>query len=166
MVYRKTKKIVKNIYNRSVRCSRHNFLKTAGLVLVVLVLQSCISRLSTYRKQPNILFIMSDDHAANAISCYGSHLAGSVSTPNIDRIAEKGIRLNRTFCTNSICTTSRASILTGKYGHHNGVVTLDDNFDRNQPNVAKYLQKAGYETAIIGKRRTDSSGHLRHQEFL
>ena len=151
MAYRKTKEIVKNIYNRSVKYTRRNFLKTAGLGSAALALQSFIPRLSTYRKQPNILFIMSDDHSANAISCYGSHLAGPVSTPNIDRIAEKGIRLNRAFCTNSICTPSRASILTGKYGHHNGVFTLDDNFDRNQPNVAKHLQKAGYETAIIGK---------------
>ena len=127
MAYRKTKEIVKNIYNRSVKYTRRNFLKTAGLGSAALVLQSRIPRLSTYRKQPNILFIMSDDHAANAISCYGSHLAGSVSTPNIDRIAKNGIRLNRTFCTNSICTTSRASILTDKYGHHNGVFTLDDN---------------------------------------
>ena len=160
MAYRKTKEIVKYIYNRSVRYTRRNFLKTAGLGSMALALQSFIPRLSTYRKQPTILFIMSDDHAANAISCYGSHLAGSVSTPNIDRIAEKGIRLNRAFCTNSICTPSRASILTGKYGHHNGVFTLDDNFDRNQPNVAKHLQKAGYETAIIGKwhLHTEPSG--------
>ncbi|MDP7128242.1 MAG: sulfatase-like hydrolase/transferase [Candidatus Marinimicrobia bacterium] len=160
MVYSKTKDIVKNIYNRSLIYTRRNFLKTAGLGSAALALQSFIPRLSNYRKQPNILFIMSDDHAANAISCYGSHLAGSVSTPNIDRIAEKGIRLNRAFCTNSICTPSRASILTGKYGHHNGVFTLDDNFDRNQPNVAKHLQKAGYETAIIGKwhLHTEPSG--------
>jgi len=87
LAYRKTKEIVKYIYNRSVRYTRRNFLKTAGLGSAALALQSFIPRLSTYRKQPNILFIMSDDHAANAISCYGSHLAGSVSTPNIDRIA-------------------------------------------------------------------------------
>ncbi len=69
-------------------------------------------------KQPNIVFIMSDDHAAHAMSCYGSKIN---ETPNLDRIAEEGMRLDNCFCTNSICAPSRASILTGLYNHKNGV---------------------------------------------
>src|SRR6186713_3112628 len=68
--------------------------------------------------RPNILFIMSDDHAAHAMSCYGSVVN---QTPNLDRIAKDGMRLDRCFATNSICTPSRATILTGKYSHLNGV---------------------------------------------
>jgi len=102
-------------------------------------------------RRPNILYIMADDHAANAISCYGGRLSKVNKTPNIDRIAVEGIRLDNCFCTNSICTPSRASILTGKYSHLNGVYTLRDDFDRSQQNVAELLQQSGYQTAIIGK---------------
>ena len=75
------------------------------------------------RSQPNILYIMADDHAAHAISAYGSRIN---QTPNIDRIAAGGVRFTNCFCTNSICTPSRAAILTGQYSHRNGVYTLDD----------------------------------------
>ena len=98
--------------------------------------------------RPNILFIMADDHAAQAISCYGSDIN---ATPNIDKIAEEGVRFENTFCTNSICTPSRASILTGQYSHENDVYTLENDLDPSHPNVAKELQKSGYETAAIGK---------------
>ena len=101
--------------------------------------------------QPNILYIMSDDHAANAISCYGSRLAEVAPTPNLDRIANEGMRLDNCFCTNSICTPSRATILTGQYGHVTGVRTLADELDPERQNVAKLLRAAGYETAVIGK---------------
>src|SRR4051794_17910438 len=100
------------------------------------------------RPQPNILYIMSDDHASHAISAYGSRIN---STPNIDRIAAGGVRFDNCFCTNSICTPSRAAILTGQYSHKNGVYTLNDALDGSRNNVAKELQKAGYQTAIIGK---------------
>lgn len=100
------------------------------------------------RRQPNILYIMSDDHAAHAISAYGSRIN---RTPNIDRIAAGGMKLNNCFCTNSICTPSRAAILTGQYSHKNGVYTLNDALDSGRDNVAKQLQKAGYQTAMIGK---------------
>lgn len=91
--------------------------------------------------QPNILYIMSDDHAANAISCYGSRLASVFQTPNIDRIANEGARLNSFFSTNAICTPARASIVTGQYGHINGVRTLDDAWrPANTPNLAAALQ--------------------------
>jgi arylsulfatase A-like enzyme len=99
-------------------------------------------------KQPNILFIMSDDHAAHAMSCYDSKIN---ETPNLDRIANGGMRFDHCFCTNSICAPSRAAILTGQYNHINGVRTLADNLDGNRPNVQKELQAHDYQTAIIGK---------------
>src|SRR5882672_177219 len=97
--------------------------------------------------RPNILFIMADDHAAHAISAYGSKIN---KTPNLDRIATEGMRFLNCFVVNSICTPSRAAILRGKYSHKNGV-TVFNRFDGSQPHVAKYLQAAGYRTAIIGK---------------
>src|SRR5580692_848641 len=97
--------------------------------------------------RPNILYIMSDDHAAHAISAYGSKIN---QTPNLDRIAREGMRLDDCFCVNSICTPSRATILTGKYSHINGVPVFN-RFDGSQPTVAKYLQAAGYYTGILGK---------------
>lgn len=108
---------------------------------------SSISSVSSI-KQPNILFIMSDDHAAHAISAYGSSIN---ETPNLDRIAADGMRLNACFCTNSICTPSRASILTGTYNHVNGVTTLDTHMDNTLDTFPKRLQAAGYQTAMFGK---------------
>jgi arylsulfatase A-like enzyme len=96
---------------------------------------------------PNILYIMADDHAAHAISAYGSHIN---KTPNLDRLAHEGMRLDDCFCVNSICTPSRACILTGKYSHKNGVPVFN-RFDGSQPTLAKYLQAAGYHTGMIGK---------------
>ncbi len=98
--------------------------------------------------RPNILYIMSDDHAAHAISAYGSRIN---KTPNLDRLAREGMRFNNCFCTNSICGPSRAVILTGKYSHINGYTRNERLFDGTQPTVAKHLQKAGYQTAMIGK---------------
>ena len=99
-------------------------------------------------RQPNILYMMADDHSASAISAYGSNVN---RTPNIDRIAQGGMRFDNCFCTNSICTPSRAAILTGQYSHINGVKTLADKIDPAHENVAKDLQAAGYQTAMIGK---------------
>lgn len=90
---------------------------------------------------------MSDDHAAHAIGAYGSSIN---QTPHIDRLASDGVRLDRCFATNSICTPSRATILTGKYSHLNGVPAFNT-FDGSQPTVAKMLQSAGYHTGMIGK---------------
>ena len=98
-------------------------------------------------QRPNIVFIMSDDHAAHALSCYGSRIN---QTPNLDRIAKEGMRLANCFAVNSICTPSRACILTGKYSHKNGVPVFN-RIDGSQPMVQKYLQKAGYYTGMIGK---------------
>lgn len=105
--------------------------------------------------KPNILFIMSDDHAAHAMSCYSGRIN---QTPNIDRIAEEGIRFDNCFCTNSICAPSRATILTGKYNHLNGVRTLYEGFDGRQDHVAKMLQAGGYETGMIGKWHLGQGG--------
>lgn len=100
------------------------------------------------QQRPNIVFIMSDDHAAQAISAYGSRIN---KTPNIDRLAKEGVRAENCFCTNSICTPSRASILTGQYSHKNGVLTLREQLDTKSRSVAKYLQGNNYQTAMIGK---------------
>ncbi|MDE0637579.1 MAG: sulfatase [Candidatus Poribacteria bacterium] len=98
--------------------------------------------------RPNILFIMSDDHASHAMSCYGSRIN---QTPHLDRIADGGMIFQNCFCVNSICTPSRANILTGLHSHLNGVKTLGDPLDGRRPNVAKMLQASGYQTAMIGK---------------
>jgi len=101
-------------------------------------------------KRPNILYIMSDDHASHAMSCYGSQIN---QTPNLDRIARGGMRFDNCFCTNSICTPSRAVILTGTYSHVNGVTTLapHSKMDGRLLTFPKLLQKHGYQTAVIGK---------------
>lgn len=97
--------------------------------------------------RPNILFIMSDDHAFHAISAYGSAIN---KTPHIDRIAKEGVRLDRCMVTNSICTPSRAAILTGQYSHINGVPAFN-RMDPARQTVAKLLQAGGYHTGMIGK---------------
>jgi len=105
-------------------------------------------RLAAAAPRPNILYIMSDDHAAHAISAYGSKIN---RTPNIDRIGRDGMRFDNCFCTNSICTPSRGVILTGQYSHITGVKTLADPLDPARQNVAKLLRAAGYQTGMIGK---------------
>ncbi|MDF1814373.1 MAG: sulfatase [Verrucomicrobiales bacterium] len=103
-------------------------------------------------KQPNILFLFTDDHATQAISAYGENgLTKLAPTPNIDRIAEEGILFRKCYVTNSICGPSRAVILTGKYSHINGFRKNGDTFDGSQVTVPKLLRKAGYQTAIVGK---------------
>jgi N-acetylglucosamine-6-sulfatase len=102
--------------------------------------------------RPNIVFIFTDDHALQAISAYGKRFAEMAPTPNIDRIAKEGMLFERSYCGNSICGPSRATILTGKHSHLNGFMDNDfSRFDGNQPTFPKMLQKAGYETAVIGK---------------
>jgi len=99
------------------------------------------------RLRPNIIFMMTDDHAAHAISAYGSKVN---QTPHMDRIGREGMRFDRAFVVNSICTPSRATILTGKYSHLNGAPVFN-RFDGSQPTVAKILQAAGYHTGMVGK---------------
>ncbi len=100
--------------------------------------------------RPNILFIMSDDHASAAVSAYGGHLAEVAPTPRIDRLAREGMLFRNAFVTNSICTPSRAVIFTGKYSHRNGVYKFTP-LDQRQDTVPKRLRAAGYHTSFVGK---------------
>ena len=122
-----------------------------SLWLGVLWLLSCEK--DQEMKQPNILFIMSDDHASHAISAYGGIYQELLPTPNIDRLAEEGIRLDQVFCTNAICGPSRASILTGTYSHLNGYVKNHQGgkFDSTQWTFPRAFQENGYQTALVGK---------------
>lgn len=130
--------------------TRREFTKLMGLSVAAAALPKyCFARRS--QSKPNILFIMADDHTSQAIGCYGLRLSEYAHTKNIDRIAAEGALLKNCFCTNSICVPSRASILTGQYSHINGVRELSDKLDPEADNVAKHLQRSGYETAIIGK---------------
>ncbi|WP_166979588.1 sulfatase family protein [Paramicrobacterium fandaimingii] len=107
--------------------------------------------------RPNIVFMLTDDHAAHAISAYGSVVN---RTPRIDEIADAGVRLDNCFCTNSLCTPSRASILTGTYSHINGVTTLETPIDASQPTFISQLRAAGYRTAVVGKwHMGEGDGH-------
>lgn len=101
--------------------------------------------------RPNVLFIMSDDHAAHAISAYGSRLAAIAPTPNIDRLANEGALFKNAFCTNSICSPSRACVLTGQYNHVNGSFDLGGTVPPGKQMLAIEMGKAGYQTAMIGK---------------
>jgi len=129
-------------------------------LLPAIALFLALATLARAIERPNILYIMSDDHACNAISAYGGRLADVAPTPNIDRIAKEGVRLEKCFVTNSICTPSRAVILSGQHSHVNGVRTLLDAFpgpNNGTPNVAEILRRSGYETALIGKWHLRSS---------
>ncbi|MEN8186416.1 MAG: sulfatase [Bacteroidota bacterium] len=124
---------------------KHNILfYLIGLIL----LNSCEGVKKESSKRPNILFIMSDDHAYQAISAYSDHL---IKTPNIDRIADEGMLFTNACVSNSICAPSRATILTGKHTHINGKVDNKLPFDTTQVTFPILFQEAGYETAMFGK---------------
>ena len=113
--------------------------------------------MSTAGRRPNIVMILTDDHAAHSIGAYGSVVN---ETPRIDEIASAGWRLDNCFVTNSLCAPSRASILTGTYSHINGVTTLSTHIDASQPTFVSQLRAAGYRTAIVGKwHMGDGPGH-------
>ncbi len=142
------------------------------------ILPGCSSQ-NEGAQPPNILFIMSDDHAYQAISAYGDYLAELAPTPNIDRLAEEGAIFTRACVTNSICAPSRAVLLTGKHSFVNGKVDNVQPFDWDQPNFPKLMQANGYQTAMIGKIHLDGipqgfdysmvlpgQGHYYNPDFL
>ena len=120
---------------------------SAVFVIGVTVLLTSVPAQTQRSNRPNIIFIMTDDHAAHAISAYGSRVN---QTPNMDRLAREGALLTSVFATNSICTPSRAAILTGQYSHLNGV-TMFNRFDSSRMTVARLLQAGGYHTGMVGK---------------
>jgi arylsulfatase A-like enzyme len=130
--------------------TKHSLLALLGIGAVLPGVISCQKKPS---KMPNIVYIMSDDHAYQAISAYGGILAKAAPTPNIDRLAVNGMKFNRCYVTNSLSGPSRATILTGLYSHVNG---FKDNyggarFDSTLQTFPRVLQQAGYQTAVIGK---------------
>ncbi|ATL46418.1 sulfatase [Chitinophaga caeni] len=113
-----------------------------------------ITRIGMAQERPNIVFIISDDHAYQAISAYGSKLA---QTPNIDRIANGGARFTNALVTNSICGPSRACFITGKYNHKNGFKTNESvHFDMTQEHFPRLLKNNGYQVAWIGKMHLEA----------
>ncbi len=111
-----------------------------------------LSAFTQTNKRPNIIFILSDDHATQAISAYQHRVSKIAPTPNIDRIANNGAIFWNNYCANSISGPSRASILTGKHSHKNGfLANWNKEFDGSQQTLPKILQENGYETALIGK---------------
>ncbi|MEP2689708.1 sulfatase family protein [Maribacter dokdonensis] len=124
------------------------------LTLIGLLTIACNTKINTSKKtaqKPNIVFIMADDHAIQAISAYGHPISKLANTPNIDRIAENGAIFQNSFVTNSICGPSRAVILTGKHSHINGFRQNGDHFNGSQLTLPKMLQQSGYNTAVFGK---------------
>jgi arylsulfatase A-like enzyme len=126
--------------------------QVAALAIAMLGIawSASVSNVSTTQgrpARPNIIFIMTDDHAAHAIGAYGSKVN---KTPHLDRVAREGALLTSVFATNSICTPSRAAILTGQYSHINGV-TMFNRFDSSRMTVARLLQRGGYHTGMVGK---------------
>ena len=117
---------------------------------LLLYLGSCQSTESKTTKdtRPNIVFIMTDDHSYQTFSAYDQRY---IQTPNLDRIAQEGVLFKNSFVTNSICAHSRAVMLTGKHSHLNGQLDNRMRFDSSQATLPKYLQEAGYQTALIGK---------------
>lgn len=132
------------------RVSTSEILSVKNYIIPLITAILSISAIAAER--PNIVFVFSDDHATQAISAYGGRLAEVAPTPNLDRIAAEGMRFTRCMVTNSICGPSRATILTGKYSHKNGFYKNEaTKFDGSQQTFPKLLQKAGYQTALIGK---------------
>ncbi|WP_116108976.1 sulfatase [Lewinella sp. IMCC34191] len=137
-------------------------LRSATLYLFILILTACGTASDSETdadqaaRRPNIIFIMSDDHAQRAISAYSDEL---IQTPNLDRIANEGMLFHNSFVTNSICAPSRAAILTGKYSHINGKIDNLSPFDPNQWTFTEALHDAGYRTSLFGKHHLQEIPH-------
>ena len=149
--------------NKRLRGKQLNNKKSIYCVAIILLTQLCNGialaatkstpsiKPSTKQSQPNILYIMSDDHSAQAIGVYGSRLAKLNPSPNIDILSKQGMVFNNVFVTNSICTPSRATIMTGQYSNVNKVYDLGGNLPGEKQTLTEKMSKAGYATAVIGK---------------
>ena len=124
-------------------------LKLNFFTMIVYSIFLCLQ--STAADRPNIVFIFSDDHSAEGVSAYGGRLKDVAPTPHLDRIADEGMLFTNCFVTNSLCGPSRAVIQTGKHSHLNGFLENEHVFNGDQQTFPKLLQKAGYQTAVIGK---------------
>ncbi len=136
--------------------NRKIYTNIAFLLLLVVVLAGCNSKTTEKSKKqvrPNIIYIMSDDHASQAITAYGGIYDSLAQTPNIDRLAKEGMLMHNVFCANAICGPSRAAIITGKYSHINGYYKNESGgkFNPNQWTFPEELHKNGYQTAMFGK---------------
>ena len=131
------------------------FTYPVGMILLMgFLLTSCASKDTTVEEEktpPNIIFIMSDDHTYNAVGAYQRRLASVNPTPVLDELAAGGMLFTNVFCTNSICTPSRATIMTGQYSQTNGVLDLDGRLPKDRQHLAHEFKKLGYQTAVVGK---------------
>ena len=125
----------------------------AGVALLIISCKEEGEKNSAKKNQqtPNIVYIMADDHTTQGVGVYESRLQKLNPTPNIDKIGENGIVFDRCYVTNSICTPSRAAIMTGQYSQANGVIDLEGTLPPEKQYLPKEMNKLGYQTAIIGK---------------
>ena len=141
---------------------RREFLQTAGLGAASAILPDYSARAGSSpqgsnRNKPNVLLIMTDQHRADLMTCAGRDL---VPTPNIDRIASRGVRFNNAYCPYPVCVASRMALLTGLYSHSTGAITNRDNLDWRYRTMANHFADSGYLTALVGKMHfVDAHNH-------
>ena len=123
-------------------------ISTCAIPLAIAGLSACSESVEKEHEQPNIIFIMTDDHTTQAMSCYGGNL---IETPNMDRIADEGMRFDNCYATNALSGPSRACILTGKFSHRNGFTDNASTFDGSQLTFPKVMRENGYATGVVGK---------------